>query len=165
MSLLGAFDYVIVGAGTAGCVLANRLSADPDVSVLLVEAGGRDGWIWIHIPIGYGKTIFEYDAASTGSEDFSALAEEISGRKSKSPPRRRAARKGRAAQAATPPAEPCAAPETAPGNGGRAASLKAQNLVFLKRRHKNGRAAPVRLVRRRMRRVLARGAAARAVRA
>jgi len=113
----------------------------------------------------HGKTIFEYDAASTGSEDFSALAEEISGRKSKSPPRRRAARKGRAAQAATPPAEPCAAPETAPGNGGRAASLKAQNLVFLKRRHKNGRAAPVRLVRRRMRRVLARGAAARAVRA
>lgn len=53
MSLLGAFDYVIVGAGTAGCVLANRLSADPDVSVLLVEAGGRDGWIWIHIPVGY----------------------------------------------------------------------------------------------------------------
>ena len=53
MSLLGAFDYVIVGAGTAGCVLANRLSADPDVSVLLVEAGGRDDWIWIHIPVGY----------------------------------------------------------------------------------------------------------------
>ena len=47
------FDYVIVGAGTAGCVLANRLSADPDVSVLLVEAGGSDGWIWIHIPVGY----------------------------------------------------------------------------------------------------------------
>jgi len=53
VSLLGVFDYVIVGAGTAGCVLANRLSADPDVSVLLVEAGGRDGWIWIHIPVGY----------------------------------------------------------------------------------------------------------------
>jgi choline dehydrogenase len=50
---IGSFDYVIVGAGTAGCVLANRLSADPEVSVLLLEAGGRDRWIWIHIPVGY----------------------------------------------------------------------------------------------------------------
>jgi choline dehydrogenase len=50
---LGTWDYVIVGAGTAGCVLANRLSADPDVSVLLLEAGGKDDWIWIHIPVGY----------------------------------------------------------------------------------------------------------------
>jgi choline dehydrogenase len=50
---LGIWDYVIVGAGTAGCVLANRLSADPDVSVLLLEAGGKDDWIWIHIPVGY----------------------------------------------------------------------------------------------------------------
>jgi choline dehydrogenase len=50
---IGTFDYVIVGAGTAGCVLANRLSADPDVSVLLLEAGGKDSWIWIHIPVGY----------------------------------------------------------------------------------------------------------------
>jgi choline dehydrogenase len=50
---IGSFDYVVVGAGTAGCVLANRLSADPDVSVLLLEAGGRDSWIWIHIPVGY----------------------------------------------------------------------------------------------------------------
>ena len=49
----GSFDYVIVGAGTAGCVLANRLSADPDVRVLLLEAGGKDDWIWIHIPVGY----------------------------------------------------------------------------------------------------------------
>jgi choline dehydrogenase len=49
----GTFDYVIAGAGTAGCVLANRLSADPDVTVLLLEAGGRDDWIWIHIPVGY----------------------------------------------------------------------------------------------------------------
>jgi choline dehydrogenase len=50
---LGTFDYVIVGAGSAGCLLANRLSAAPDVSVLLLEAGGRDDWIWIHIPVGY----------------------------------------------------------------------------------------------------------------
>ncbi len=47
------FDYVIVGAGTAGCVLANRLSADPEVRVLLLEAGGKDDWIWFHIPVGY----------------------------------------------------------------------------------------------------------------
>ncbi len=53
MKSLGAWDYVIVGAGTAGCVLANRLSADPDVTVLLLEAGGKDDWIWIHIPVGY----------------------------------------------------------------------------------------------------------------
>ena len=44
---------MIVGAGTAGCVLANRLSADRDMRVLLIEAGGRDRWIWIHIPVGY----------------------------------------------------------------------------------------------------------------
>jgi choline dehydrogenase-like flavoprotein len=49
----GEFDYVIVGAGSAGCVLANRLSADPKVRVLLLEAGGRDRWIWFHVPVGY----------------------------------------------------------------------------------------------------------------
>ena len=49
----GRFDYVIVGAGSAGCVLANRLSADPSVSVLLIEAGGNDAWMWIRIPVGY----------------------------------------------------------------------------------------------------------------
>ncbi|MFL6648579.1 MAG: GMC family oxidoreductase [Sulfurifustaceae bacterium] len=53
MQSYGTFDYVIVGGGTAGCVLANRLSQDPDVSVLLLEAGGKDNWIWIHIPVGY----------------------------------------------------------------------------------------------------------------
>jgi choline dehydrogenase len=51
--LEGEFDYVIVGAGTAGCVLANRLSQDADVSVLLIEAGGKDDYHWIHIPVGY----------------------------------------------------------------------------------------------------------------
>jgi len=50
---LDAYDYLIVGAGPAGCLLANRLSADPGVSVLLVEAGGRDNYLWIHIPVGY----------------------------------------------------------------------------------------------------------------
>ena len=51
----GSFDYVIVGAGSAGCVLANRLSADPAVRVLLLEAGPRDTDPWIHVPLGYGK--------------------------------------------------------------------------------------------------------------
>ena len=50
---VGSFDYIIVGAGSAGCVLANRLTRDPEVNVLLLEAGGKDNWIWIHIPVGY----------------------------------------------------------------------------------------------------------------
>src|SRR5262249_61485733 len=49
----GHFDYIVVGAGSAGCVLANRLSADPTKRVLLLEAGGRDNWIWFHVPVGY----------------------------------------------------------------------------------------------------------------
>jgi choline dehydrogenase-like flavoprotein len=49
----GTYDYVVVGAGTAGCLLANRLSADPRNRVLVLEAGGKDDWIWFHIPVGY----------------------------------------------------------------------------------------------------------------
>lgn len=47
------FDYIIVGAGSAGCVVANRLAANPNTRVLLLEAGGRDNYHWIHIPVGY----------------------------------------------------------------------------------------------------------------
>jgi choline dehydrogenase len=50
---IGDYDYIIVGAGSSGCLLANRLSADADKRVLVLEAGGRDNWIWFHIPVGY----------------------------------------------------------------------------------------------------------------
>ena len=52
-------DYVVVGAGSAGCVVAARLSEDPTVRVVVLEAGGKDSNIWIHVPIGYGKTIVD----------------------------------------------------------------------------------------------------------
>ncbi|SFO35993.1 GMC family oxidoreductase [Sphingomonas sp. OK281] len=53
MTDFGTYDYVVVGAGSAGCLLANRLSADPANRVLLLEAGGKDDWIWFHVPAGY----------------------------------------------------------------------------------------------------------------
>ena len=47
------YDYIVAGAGSAGSLLANRLSAEPDARVLVLEAGGKDDWIWFHIPVGY----------------------------------------------------------------------------------------------------------------
>ena len=59
MAEMAEFDYIIVGSGSAGCVLADRLSVDPGQRVLLLEAGGSDRRFWIKLPIGYGRTFFD----------------------------------------------------------------------------------------------------------
>ena len=72
------FDYIVVGAGSAGCVLANRLTASGRHRVLLLEAGGRDNNMWIHIPLGFGKL---FDNAAVNWRYASEPEPELNNRK------------------------------------------------------------------------------------
>ena len=82
------FDYIIIGGGTAGCLLANRLSADASKRVLMIEAGGKDDYHWIHIPVGYLYCIgnprtdwlFQTDEAPTIAPNYLSTSDRLARR-------------------------------------------------------------------------------------
>ena len=67
------FDFIVVGAGTAGCLLANRLSAKDKYSVALIEAGGNDNYHWVHIPVGYLYCCLLYTSPSPRDRPLSRM--------------------------------------------------------------------------------------------
>ena len=78
----GDYDYIVVGAGSAGCVVANRLSTDRNNRVLVLEAGGDDNWIWFHIPVGY---LFAIRQSAVGLDVRDSEGSGSSGRSLKCP--------------------------------------------------------------------------------